>query len=226
MISNVKIENLDVLGHIDKRVAIVVTDSEAGYKGVLHIFMNNKALSAWLLEKRTKYPNLDFRYIEDYLGTAVNFVINNNFEGISIHSVVETSFDVLKEDLMPLADVVDSFCQMSRFGLGRISIAELAAGMRNKNVYYVGNKPQNGDLLTKKDMIFGLTMMKRKMQNGEYEALATFLTAQSALQYADKAVQISESTLSELATIAGGLGYIVLEPMRSFSVEFSPIAFL
>ena len=226
MESTIKVEDLKIFDHIDSRVAIVVTDSVAGYNGVLHVFMNNKTLSAWLTEKRTDYPDLDFKYVEDYLGTAVNFIIENKFDGLSVHSVVENSFDVSREDLLPLTDVTNSFLLLSKFNHGKISIAELTALMRDKSIYFIGSLPQKGEIMTNKDMVFGLTLIKRKVHDDEYEALTAFLTPESARSFADKDVPVSSRKLAEFAAFAGIFGPIILEPQRQFSVEFSPIAFL
>ncbi|MBP5364993.1 MAG: hypothetical protein J6Y82_03610 [Bacteroidales bacterium] len=226
MKSTVKVADLELFKHIDSRVAIIVTDSVAGFNGVLHVFMNNKTLSAWLAEKRTEYPDLDFKYVEDFLGTAVAFIIDNNFDGLSVHSVVETSFDVSRDDLLPFAPLVDNFKLLTKFNHGKMSVAELALQMRDTKIYFIGSIPPKGEIMTKKEMVFGLTLIKRKTHDEEYEALAAFLTPESALAFADKAVPVSSCALSGFAAFAGIFGPIVIEPQRSFSVEFSPIAFL
>lgn len=225
MNSNVNVEKLDIFSHIDCRVAIIVTDSNAGYLGVLHIFMTNDSLATWLQEKRTQYPDLDFRYIEDYLGTAVDFVLNNDFEGLSIHSVPYTSFDVCKDELKPIQNLVSCFNYMSRFGRGKMSIAELSGVMRNQKVYFIGERPEGDNLINKKDMLYGKTIVKRKTNKGdEYEVLTAFLTKESALHFAEQDCKIDSCTLTELAHMTIGLYPILVEPQRTFSVEFSPMS--
>ncbi len=213
MQSNVKIESLDLYKHADSKVAIIVVDGKAGFNDILHVFLTNDALAAWLKTNRKTYPNIDFRYVEDYLGTAVNFAIWNDVEGMSLHSVPDSSFDVTREDLTQLSSLFDAFGVMISLKKGRTSIAEAADILKKKIVYFIGNKPSDGQLIEKKDMVFGKTIIGT--------AIATFLTHESALNYVgiDAKVPINSCKLAELAKIFNYKNSIKLEPERSFSIE-------
>ena len=213
MQSNVTIEKLDLFKHADSKVAIIVADGKAGFCDVLHVFLTNDALASWLKTNRTEYPNVDFRYVEDYLGTAVNFAIWNDVEGMSLHSVPTTSFDITRQDLTVQADIFDAFGVLTSLKKGKTSMTEAAHILKKKMVFFVGNIPSDGTKVEKKDMVFGKTLTNN--------AVATFLTAESAQTYAgfDSKVPISSCKLSALSEYFDHQYAVRIEPERSFSVE-------
>lgn len=225
MESNVKIEVLDIFSHIDSRAAIIVADGNAGYNGTLHVFLTNESLAAWLGQMRSEHPDTDFRYVEDYLGTAVNFVIWNDLEGLSLHSVADSQFDVSKADLEPLTDLLDSFSVMSAVNRGRMPIADAASRMKNKEIFFVGELPSQGSsVLERRNTVYGSTTIKRGNADGSYDAVTAFLTRDSALRFANASVPVSQCKLSELAAMWNYLYPIIIEPKRSFCIEFAPVS--
>lgn len=212
MQSNVTIESLELYKHADSKVAIIVADGKAGFNDVLHVFLTNDALAAWLNKNRAEYPNIDFRYVEDYLGTAINFTIWNAVEGMSLHSVPDSSFDITREDLTQLSDLFDAFGVMTALKKGKTSIVEVAHTLKKKTIYFIGNKPTN-NIIEKKDMVFGKTLLG--------EAVVAFLTNESAMLYAglDAKVPINSCKLTELSQYFEHKRPIRLEPERSFSIE-------
>lgn len=211
MKTNVKIENLELYKHADQRVAIIVANGTAGFESVLEVFMTNDALKAWLKEKREKHPDTTFNYVEDYLGTAVNYAIWNDVEGMSMHSRTDTSFDITREDLTKLAQLFDTFGIMNRMRNGRMSMAEACDSLKRQTVYYIGNDIVDGKI-DKKDMVFGKTMIG--------ESIAAFFTLEGALSFAgtEANVPVSNCRLWELAAAFGYNNAVVLEPERSFTV--------
>lgn len=223
MQTNVKVETLELFKHAETRVAIIVANGIPGYDNILHTFLTNDALAAWLKEHREKHPDVDFRYVEDSLGAAVNFTIWNPVDGISIHSVTDASFDVTREDLSALTDLFDSFRILTATKKGKTSVVEAAMHMKNKTVYFIGNMPEEGQLMEKKDLVFGKTIVKRHAADGtSYEAIAAFLTEESALHFAEKPVPVNACKLSKLASLWGFKTAVLIEPERSFCVDFAP----
>lgn len=223
MQTNVKVETLELFKHAETRVAIIVANGVPGFENVLHTFLTNDALAAWLKENREKHPDVDFRYVEDSLGAAVNFSIWNPVDGISIHSVTDASFDVTREDLSCLTDLFDSFRTLTATKKGKMSVVEAAMHMKNKAVYFIGNMPEEGHCMEKKDMVFGKTIIKRQATDGTtYEAISAFLTADSALHFAEKPVPINSCKLSKLASLWNFKTSVIIEPERSFCVDFAP----
>ncbi len=220
MISNVKIEVLDIFGHIDSRVAIVLTNGEVGFEGALHVFMNNDSLAAFLKAHREAQPQTLFQYVEDYLGTAVNYAIWNDFEGLSLHSSPDSQFDVAKKDLEPLTDLVDSFRVMTAVNHGKMSLAEASQHMRHKQVFFVGERPSSS-LIERRNTVFGATILRLGEGERSHEAVAAFLTREGAEQQAAASgAPVSELSVVELSALWNHLYPIIVEPKRSFCIEF------
>lgn len=221
MQSNITIDKLEIFKHADSRVAIVVTDGKAGYEGVLHAFLTNDSLAAWLKEKRAEHPERDIRYLEDYLATAVDFAIWNDVEGLSLHSVVDASYDVAREDMGSVASLVECFVTMNNLRKGKLSMADAADTLKNKTVYYIGNMPEEGKRIEKKDIVFGKTLSPRRLGQEQYEAILAFLTNESAIAYAGDGVPVSQCKLNKLAEIFNYEHPIIIETDRSFAVEIA-----
>jgi len=223
MQTNVKVDTLELFKHAETRVAIIVANGVPGFDNILHTFLTNDALAAWLKNNREKHPEVDFKYVEDSLGAAVNFAIWNPLDGISIHSVTDASFDVTREDLSCLTDLFDSFRILTSAKKGKISVVEAVTHMKNKTVFFIGNLPTESQQMEKKDMIFGKTIVKRHAANGtSYETITAFLTEDSALHFAEKPVPINSCKLSKLASFWNYKTPILIEPERSFCVDFAP----
>ena len=219
MQTNVNIDKLEIFKHADSRVAIIVLDGRPGYDGVLHVFLTNDALAAWLKVEREAHPERDIHYVEDYLATAVDYTIWNDVEGLSLHSVKDSSFDVTREDLSSMAPLAESFVTMNNLRRGRISMTDAAERLRHKKVFFVGNMPEEGKNIEKKDLVFGLTLSHRKAGQEEYDAIMAFLTEESATTYAGGGVPVSTCKLDKLVSLFDYKYPVIIEPDRSFSVE-------
>lgn len=226
MESTIKVDMLDIYNHIDKPTAIIVTDGEAGFNGILHVFLTNDSLSLWLKEKRAQHPDKEFKYVEDTLGTAVNYVIWNDFNGLSMHTSIESSLDVSKEDLSVLTDIVDSYVTMSRLNKGRISIAEAAMALKNKDIFFPGTMPDKGEKMSQKNVVRGMTFLKRSAKNETYETLAVYLTKEGVIAATSDKTPIASCKLSDLIQMWDCLHPVTIEPKRSFCVEFSPVSLM
>lgn len=225
MISNVKIEVLDLFSHIESRVAVIVVDGEVGYEGALHAFLTNDALADFMNRKRAEEPERKFMYVEDSLGAAINYTIWNDVEGMSLHSSVETQFDIVKADLESMTDIVDSFSVMTSVNKGRMSMAEAIDRLRNKEVYFMGEMPKQSVLLERRDMVLGASLLKRVSGDDHYESIAAFLTPKSAMQNAGPQhanMPVSKCKLKDLAAMWNYLYPITLEPQKSFCIELAP----
>lgn len=219
MKSNVSIDKLEIFKHADSRVAIIVTDGKAGYEGVLHTFLTNDSLAAWLKEKRAEHPERDIRYLEDYLATAVDFTIWNDVEGLSLHSVVDASYDIAREDMGSVANLVECFVTMNNLRKGKLPMTEAADVLKHKTVFFIGNMPEENKTIEKKDIVFGKTLSPRHLGQEKYEAILAFLTNESAIEYAGNDVPISSCKLNVLAKLFRYEHPIIIETDRSFAVE-------
>lgn len=226
MESTVRVEMLDIYNHIDKVTAIIVANGSVGYEGILHVFLTNEALSVWLKSMREAHSDVEFQYVEDTLGMAVNYVIWNDFMGLSLHGSIDSSLDVTKEDLSKLTDLVDSYAIMSRLNKGRVPIAEAAMQLKNKYVFFAGTIPEEGSKMSQRNVVRNATFLRRSSNGETYESLAVYLTEDSARKACTEKTPIASCKLSELMQLWDGMYPVIIEPKRSFCVEFSPISLI
>lgn len=226
MQTNVNIESLELFKHADAPIAVVVTDGMPGYENVLQTFLTDEALSAWMKEHREKFPNVDFRYLVDTLGSAIDYCIWNPFDGISIHSVIDTSIDIERKDLSGLTEIFDSYRALNLLHKGKASIADVAAHLKNKNVYFIGNVPEDGQCMEKKDMVYGKTVIRRQAADGtSYNAITAFLTEEGALHFAEKPVPVNCCKLTKLVSYFNFETSVTIEPERPLCFDFAPELF-
>lgn len=223
MNTNVRPENLDLFSHLFNRVAVVVVDGVAGYRGSLHTFLNNDSLAAFLKEKRAEEKNKRFQYVEDSFGAALNYVIWNDIDAMVLHSSLDTELILTKKDLEPWVDMIDSFMIMDSLNHGKISMAETIEKMKNKEVYSFGGRLHHS-VLECQDIAKKVPLMKLNSRGEKYDSLVVFLTHKSAATYAAKHgidMSVSKMKIREIASFWNYMYPIVIEPERPFCIEFS-----
>ncbi len=211
MKSNVKLSDLQIFEHASQHVAIVLKDGNVGVDNILHVFVNNDTLAEFLGENR-KTSNATFQYVEDLLGTAAKYALDNNFQALSLHSIVGTEFVISAEDLQPLRDLLDSFSVLNALRKGKISFGEAGKLLKEKTVYF--HQEQQQSALQKAPGV-SLNFATK---------ISAYLTYDSAVE-GEQSEAIKSLKLSELAEKFGYLLPIVIEPKRDFAVEFSASLF-
>ncbi|GKX65936.1 hypothetical protein [Inconstantimicrobium mannanitabidum] len=217
MKSNVKLEQLQLMQHIDNNVAILLYDRSVVSDGNVQIFITNDSLNKWLAENSDYVKENKVTYYADRLGKAVDYVIqNDNVKGLIIEGLSSVSLYITHEDLQPLKDLVDSFCIMYACVCNKINNEKAAKLMANKQIFFLGNMPT-----FKKDSEFGIQTLKRSKDGKEYESISVFLTEEQAEKYNATKSPVSKCRLSDLARLYKGMFNFIIEPHCNYWVEFT-----
>ena len=120
-------------------------------------------------------------YAQLPLGMLINSAIKNeNVRAMVINGLASIPLVIVKEDLLPIKDWVESFCIMYsvvKHGMPNKRAYEL---LKNKIVYILGTLPRPD---MKKGETFGYEVVKREVEGEEYESIKCFLTPESARKY-------------------------------------------
>lgn len=217
MKSNVKLEQLQLMQHIDCNVAILLYDRNVVSDGNVQIFITNDSLNKWLAENSDYVKENKVTYYGDRLGKAIDYVIqNDSVKGLIIDGLSPVSLYITHEDLQPLRDLVDSFCIMYACVCNNISNEKAAQLMANKQIFFLGNMPT-----FKKDSEFGIQTLKRSKDGKEYDSISIFLTEEQAEKYNAHKSPISKCRFSDLARLYKGMFSFIIEPHCNYWVEFT-----
>lgn len=217
MKSNVKLEQLQLMQHIDCNVAILLYDRNVVSDGNVQIFITNDSLNKWLAENSDYVKENKITYCGDRLGKAIDYVIqNDSVKGLIIDGLSPVSLYITHEDLQPFKDLVDSFCIMYACVCNNISNEKAAKLMTNKQIFFLGNMPT-----LKKDTKFGIETLKRNKNGKEYESINIFLTEEQAQKYNTNKLHVSKCRLSDLARFYKGMFNFIIEPHCNYWVEFT-----
>lgn len=213
--SNIGLGQLVLMEQLDRDVVVISDDGNIDIDKAVHICISEEALNQTLHEfKETKQK--EYQYIQMPIGMLVDNVIQQpSFDAFIIRGLTPHRLIITKEDLMPVKDLIDSFCIMYAAARNKISNEKAFELMKDKVVYILGTLP-DGDM--KAGGKFGFDIIKRKSQNGEeYESVKCFLTRESANKYNGAKSQI---TPVEVDRIKLFFGSIIIEPHRNYWVEF------
>jgi exo-beta-1,3-glucanase (GH17 family) len=217
MKSNVTLEQLQLMQHIDCNVAILLYDRSVVRDGNIQIFITNDSLNKWLAENSDYVKENKITYYGDRLGKAIDYVIqNDSTQGLIIDGLTPVSLYITHEDLQPIKDFVDSFCIMYACVCNNISNEKAAKLMTNIQIFFLGNMPT-----LKKDTKFGIETFKRNKNGEEYESIKIFLTEEQAQKYNANKLPVSKCRLSDLARFYKGMFNFIIEPHCNYWVEFT-----
>jgi len=216
MKSNVKLEQLQLMQHIDCNVAILLYDRNIVSDGNVKIFITNDSLNKWLPQNSDYVEKNKITYYGDKLGKAIDYVIQNDgVHGLIIDGLTPGSLYITHEELQPLKELVDSFCIMYACVCNNISNEKAAKLMTDKQIFFLGNMPT---LI--KDTKFGIETIKRNKNGEEYESIKIFLTGEQAQKYNANKLPVSKCRLSDLARAYKGMFKFIIEPYCNYWVEF------
>lgn len=145
-----------------------------------------------------------------------NVIQQAYFQNLIIGGLLPDEIKVNKEDLMPLKDIVDSFCIMYAAANNRLENSKAYELMKDKTVFFIGK------LLTEKlksgDEISYMGIERESADGTPYEAVKCFLTKESAEQYNDSKKPVSSANLAYLQAFWGKP--VIIEPHRNYWIEF------
>lgn len=228
--TNVKIKLLKLLDQLETEVLLLVKDSSLLQDKTLNIFTTNESYNKYITTAKSMSNAHKFEPEKTLLGRALFRALNNDVEGISIHGIVESEslFDGLyisKEDLLPMRDIIDVVGYMMVSSKDETKLEKAINLLINRPVYIIGNMPELDSKGTlKKGTTFGVETIKRTKKDGSvHEAIKVFLTEESAMKCNSNGNTISKYVLSEIVNFWKGTFNIVIEPYKSYSIEFDPM---
>lgn len=214
-ISNINLGQLGFMEQLDRDVVVISDGENIEIDKAVHMCISQEALNQTLQEfKETKQK--EYQCIQLPLGMAVDNVIQkSSFDALIIRGLTPQALTITKQDLMPIKDLIDSFCIMYAAARNKISNEKAFELMKDKVVYILGTLPTMG---MKSGGKFGFDIIKRKAENGEeYESVKCFLTSESADKYNGAKSEITPVSVNQ---IKHSFGSIIIEPHRNYWVEF------
>lgn len=218
MLSNIKLEQLELTKYMDREVLILYHNNKLKDKiGQVHIFIRNDVFEKWVIENSINIKENNITYGVDRLGLVVDYVIqNNDVDGLFIEGLAQVPLYITHNDLQPIKDFVDSFCAMYARVRNKIDDKKTGELMANKEIFFIGSFPT-----LEKGSIFGVVTIKLKDDNGGHEAIKVFLTADQAEKYNPEKLPITKCRLRDLACFYGDKFKYIIEPHYNYWVELS-----
>lgn len=213
--SNISLGQLGFMEQLDRSVVVISDGENIEIDKAVHMCISQEALNQ-ILQEFKQAKQKDYQCIQMPLGMAVDNVIQQPFfDALIIRGLTPQALIITKEDLIPIKDLIDSFCIMYAAARNRISNEKAFELMKDKVVYILGTLPVIGMKDREK---FGFDIIKRKAENGEeYESVKCFLTRESANNYNGSKSEITPVAVNEIKHFFGS---IIIEPHRNYWVEF------
>ena len=214
-VSNTGLQQLGFMEQLERPIVVVSDGQNVAIDHAIHMCITQEALEQ-TLQKLKQEKQKEFQGIQLPLGMAVDNVIQQQpYEALIIYGLVPFPLVITKKDLLPIKDLIDSFCIMYATVRNQITNEKAFELMKAKAIYVIGTIPTVG---MKKGDAFGVETIKRKTENGEeYEAIKCFLTKESAEKYNGANREITEMPLM---TIKQFFGTVIIEPHRNYWIEF------
>lgn len=168
-------------------------------------------------QKKQELEPLGYQAVQLPLGMALDNVIQQpHYKNLILGGLAPDEIIVSKEELMPLKDIVDSFCIMYAAANNRLENSKAYELMKDKTVYFIGKLftdfPKAGDEIA----YLGIDRMAS--DGTPYEAVKCFLTEESAEKYNGEKRPVTPANLAYLKSFWGKP--VIIEPHRNYWIEF------
>ena len=142
----IPLENLGLFEQLDRTVVAFFKNQESTNPYDLNISITQEHFD----KKRQELEPLGYQAVQIPLGMALDNVIQQaHFKALIIGGLAPEEIIVSKEALMPMKDIVDSFCIMYAAANNRLENSKAYELMKDKTVYFIGklftDTPQKGD---------------------------------------------------------------------------------
>ena len=238
--SNISVWQIGLFEGFDKDIMVMQRDEEEVFDDAIHVFFEREYYDAYVA-KAAKYSNHQYAYHEDKFGEVINQIFEEQITGLVIHMNTNTEENALKnqlcdekyisaKELAGYRDAAQSYHLLYTTSIDRCVKEKAVAAIWTKYVYIIGQlpdprkKPSDGE-----KQLFELMTMKRKKDNSnataedfDYESLKVFLTAESAMRYNPDKRPVGKYKLSMLSQLVHGKLNIIIEPHRSYWLEYDP----
>ena len=209
----VPVENLGLFEQLDRIVVAFFRKQQASSPYDLNISITQEHLD----QKKQELEPLGYQAVQLPLGMALDNVIQQPYyTNLVIGGLAPDEIMVSKEELMPLKDIVDSFCIMYAAANNRLENSKAYELMKDKTVYFIGKLfadfPKTGD-----DIAY-LGIDRIASDGTQYEAVKCFLTEESAEKYNGEKKPVTSANLAYLKSFWGKP--VIIEPHRNYWIEF------
>lgn len=209
----VPVESLGLFEQLDREVIAFLKDVPTPAPDNLYITVSSKDYE----EKHQGFEQAGYQAVQMPLGMALDNVIQQpHFINLIIGGLYMVDIIVSKEDLLPLKDLVDSFCIMFAAAHNRLENIRAYDLMKTKTVYFLGQLLTEG---LKSGESISYEGIERQTEAGQvYEAVVCFLTRESAEKFNKDNHPITAANLEHLKHFWGKP--LIIEPYRNYWIEF------
>ena len=209
----VPVENLGLFEQLDRIVVAFFRKQQSSSPYDLNVSITQEHLD----QKKQELEPLGYQAVQLPLGMALDNVIQQPYyENLIIGGLAPDEIIVSKEELMPLKDIVDSFCIMYAAANNRLENSKAYELMKDKTVYFIGKLftdfPKAGD------EIAYMGIDRTASDGTSYEAVKCFLTKESAEKYNGEKRPVTPANLAYLKSFWEKP--VIIEPHRNYWIEF------
>ena len=209
----IPVENLGLFEQLDRTVVAFFKNQKSTNSYDLNISITQEHFD----KKRQELEPLGFQAVQIPLGMALDNVIQQaHFKALIIGGLAPEEIIVSKDALMPMKDIVDSFCIMYAAANNRLENSKAYELMKDKTVFFIG-KLLTDDLKNGGEISY-MGIERESSDGTSYEAVKCFLTKESADQYNDSKKPVSPVNLAYLQAFWGKP--VIIEPHRNYWIEF------
>ena len=174
----IPVENLGLFEQLDRIVVAFFRKQQSSSPYDSNVSITQEHLD----QKKQELEPLGYQAVQLPLGMVLDNVIQQPYyKNLIIGGLAPEEIIVSKEELIPLKDIVDSFCIMYAAANNRLENSKAYELMKDKTVYFIGKLftdfPKAGD------EIAYLGIDRIASDGTPYEAVKCFLTEESAEKY-------------------------------------------
>ena len=209
----VPVANLGLFEQLDRIVVAFFRKQQSSSPYDLNVSITQEHLD----QKKQELEPLGYQAVQLPLGMALDNIIQQPYyKNLIIGGLASDEIMVSKEELIPLKDIVDSFCIMYAAANNRLENSKAYEFMKDKTVFFIGKLLT--DDLKNGDEISYMGIGRESADGTSYEAVKCFLTKDSAEQYNDSKKPVSPANLAYLQAFWGKP--VIIEPHRNYWIEF------
>ena len=209
----IPVENLGLFEQLDRIVVAFFRKKQSSSPYDLNVSITQEHLD----QKKQELEPLGYQAVQLPLGMALDNIIQQpHYKNLILGGLAPDEIIVSKEELLPLKDIVDSFCIMYAAANNRLENSKAYELMKDKTVYFIGklltDNPQKGD------EIAYLGIDRIATDGTPYEAVKCFLTEESAEKFNGEKRPVTPANLAYLKSFWGKP--VIIEPHRNYWIEF------
>lgn len=196
------LEALDFFNHLDAPVKVLVNQDGQAFDQHVHVCLTQESFE----EMSKVYGAQGQDYV---LGIAADYALQRTeTQSLVLHGFPAGSFELSREELETLRDVIDSFCILYAQARNRISPEQAYDLLKDKTFFYIG-EPLTGVAGSR----FGFETIELE---GGKTAVKLFLTPASANQFNAAKRPVTPVNLADFHRFLVPRFQIIIEPHRNY----------